>query len=153
MGRFGLYWCARLFSSFRRRTAPIGGCKNGLENTPGSFAGFFQPTPKTHPFTEIGYKSTKDAGISPWAWPERLTDEERKQIFSEETQATLYQAMMEETMNAPFVAGIHLWKWYPKYGQLRAGRRRNSTLFNIDFTPQGKQAEAVMSKYFGLFKN
>lgn len=104
-------------------------------------------------FTEIGYKSTKDAGISPWAWPERLTDEERKQIFSEETQATLYQAMMEETMNAPFVAGIHLWKWYPKYGQLRAGRRGNSTLFNIDFTPQGKQAEAVMSKYFGLFKN
>lgn len=103
-------------------------------------------------FTEIGYKSTKDAGISPWTWPQRLTDDEREIIFSEETQATLYRAMMEETMKAPFVAGIHLWKWYPKYGERQSRRGGNTTAFNIDFTPQGKQAEAVMSEYFGAFK-
>ena len=54
-------------------------------------------------------------------------------------------------MNAPFIAGIHIWKWYPNYQQrLERMKERsgNSSFYDIDFTPQGKQAESVMSKWF-----
>ncbi|HEY9116902.1 MAG TPA: hypothetical protein VIN11_03695 [Roseivirga sp.] len=107
-------------------------------------------------FTEIGYKSTKDAGIEPWQWPERIGREEREAIFSEEAQATLYQGMFEALSNEQFIAGFHLWKWYPKVpesiAEERRGRRGNDDgAFNIDFTPQGKEAEQVMAKYFSQF--
>ncbi len=106
-------------------------------------------------FTEIGYKSTKDSGKEPWTWPQRLPREERASIYSEEMQAQLYEAMMQEVMSAPFIAGIHLWKWYPNY-QERIDRMKersgNSTYYDIDFTPQGKQAERVMEKWFSEFQ-
>lgn len=106
-------------------------------------------------FTEIGYKSTKEAGISPWEWPQRLAFEEREALFSEETQATLYDGMFETLFNQPFIAGFHLWKWYPFYEeQIERFRVQNpeTNYVNIDFTPQGKLAEDVMSKWFTQFQ-
>lgn len=107
-------------------------------------------------FTEIGYKSTKDSGIEPWQWPQRLSEEERESIFSEETQANLYEGMFESLANEPFVAGFHFWKWYPKIPESverESRRRRDDGSFNIDFTPQGKQAERVMAEWFGRMSN
>lgn len=98
-------------------------------------------------FTEVGYKSTKDAGIDPWEWPQRINAEEREKIFSEETQANAYQALFDEVMDEPWFAGLHIWKWYPNYGN-----SRNSSEFNIDFTPQKKQAEQVIIDSFAKFK-
>ena len=46
-------------------------------------------------FTEIGYKSTKDSGIEPWTWPQRLDRNKREAIYSEQVQANLYEAMMQ----------------------------------------------------------
>lgn len=102
-------------------------------------------------FTEIGYKSTKDSGKEPWTWPQRLPQNKRASVYSEEMQAQLYEAMMQEVMSAPFIAGIHLWKWYPNYQeriQKIKKRSGDSTSYDIDFTPQGKKAERVMEKWF-----
>lgn len=99
-------------------------------------------------FTEVGYKSTKDSGIDPWEWPQRLSEEERKGIFSEQTQANAYKALFAEVMDEPWFAGVHIWKWYPGYED----SRRTSTEFNINFTPQKKQAEKVIVEAFAKFK-
>ena len=104
-------------------------------------------------FTEIGYKSTKDAGIEPWQWPQRMPFENREAIHSEEAQANLYTGMFRALMDQPFIAGFHLWKWYPKVSQLeeRSRSRRNpdDSRFNIDFTPQHKKAQQVMKHFYG----
>jgi hypothetical protein len=104
-------------------------------------------------FTEVGYKSTKDAGIDPWEWPQRLNEEERQAIFSEQTQANCFEALFLEVMDEPWIAGVHIWKWYPNYGQNSVRRNSNSTQSNIDFTPQQKLAEKVIVEGFGKMKN
>lgn len=88
-------------------------------------------------FTEAGYKSTTDAAVEPWKWPERgaaVTNE------SEATQQACYQAMFESVWHQPWFAGIYIWKWYP-----RIRHARNL----IDFTPQQKPAEKVLAQWYG----
>lgn len=102
-------------------------------------------------FTEIGYKSTKDAGIEPWQWPQRMSKSDREKIFSEKAQANLYEGMFQALADEPFIAGFHFWKWFPPIPESAERRRRNYTddgAFNIDFTPQNKLAEGVMREWF-----
>ncbi|MEM1044049.1 MAG: glycoside hydrolase [Bacteroidota bacterium] len=86
-------------------------------------------------FTEIGYRDVSFAAARPWEWPERraLAAE-----TDEALQARLYTAFFEEVWPEPWFAGAILWKWYPPSGRSHAG----------DFTPQGKQAEAVIREAF-----
>ena len=84
-------------------------------------------------FTEIGYVNTVDAAIEPWVWP----NERKETELSEEIQAICYEAFFETAWKESWMAGVFFWKWYPD------GRHRNP-----DFTPQGKKAEKVMTKYF-----
>jgi len=100
-------------------------------------------------FTEIGYKSTLDAGIEPWIWPSREGLEERKNKHSEETQAKLYEALFSEVWNEPWLAGIHIWKWFPHNNSTSRTAQQE---YNIGFTPQNKMAEEVMSKWFNKTK-
>ncbi|PZX55679.1 glycoside hydrolase family 113 [Algoriphagus chordae] len=86
-------------------------------------------------FTEIGYCNTVDAAVEPWVWP----NERRETELSEEMQALCYEAFFETAWEEPWMAGVFFWKWYPD------GKHRNP-----DFTPQGKQAEKVMQKYFSM---
>lgn len=102
-------------------------------------------------FTEVGYKSTKDSGIEPWTWPQRINTEKREEIYSEETQAALYEALFSEVMDQPWLAGVHLWKWYPNYEQRLNSRRGSKPYYSIDFTPQAKAAEEVMTKWYRKF--
>ncbi|MFT6213665.1 MAG: hypothetical protein ACJAS3_000049 [Roseivirga sp.] len=102
-------------------------------------------------FTEVGYKSTKDSGITPWEWPQRLAEAERAEIVSEQTQANCFEALFLAVMDEPWLAGIHIWKWYPNYGNNT--NRRNSLMENIDFTPQLKMAEKVVVDGFLKMKN
>ncbi|OEK05809.1 glycoside hydrolase family 113 [Roseivirga misakiensis] len=102
-------------------------------------------------FTEAGYKSTLNSGIEPWEWPQRLSREERETIYSEETQATLYEAMFREVFDQPYIAGIHLWKWYPNYSKPADKSSNRRRFYDIDFTPQGKKAEEVMIDWYGKF--
>lgn len=138
------------------RTDPsIEDLRNGWKQPLAELQAFSNQYQKPILFTEIGYKSTKDAGISPWTWPQQLDRDKRADIYSEDMQAKLYEAMMQEVMSAPFIAGIHIWKWYPNYDERIArikARYGNTDFYDIDFTPQGKQAESVMSKWFSEFQ-
>jgi hypothetical protein len=88
-------------------------------------------------FTEIGYRSTRDAAIEPWRWP-KATDEA---LLSEQAQANCYEAFFQKVWNKKWMAGVYFWKWYPK-----AGHR----LHPVDFTPQQKKAEGILKKWFSL---
>ena len=88
-------------------------------------------------FTELGYKSTANTAIEPWHWLEHYAEEDR--IYSPETQANCYQAFFESVWNKEWMAGIHIWK-------MHTGRKRKNRE-NLDFTPEGKQAEAIIKQY------
>lgn len=90
-------------------------------------------------FTEIGYKTTPDAAIQPWAWPDRtavVTETD------EQTQRLCYEAMFETFWRRPWFRGTFIWKWYPG---LQAD---GSTRRHLDFTPQHKPAEQVMTHWY-----
>jgi len=88
-------------------------------------------------FTEIGYRSSADAAIEPWAWPR---DESAARV-DVETQARCYQAFFATAWQEPWLAGAFIWKWYPE-----AASARRAT----DFTPQGKPAERVLATHYRL---
>jgi hypothetical protein len=84
-------------------------------------------------FTELGYRSTPDAAIEPWRWPERQEE------VSNETQSKCYEAFFQTVWKLDWIAGFYFWKWYP-----HTPRRPT----DADFTPQGKPAEEVMKNWF-----
>jgi hypothetical protein len=84
-------------------------------------------------FTELGYRSTPDAAIEPWRWPQGDED------ISFEAQANCYEAFFQTAWREPWIAGVYFWKWYP-----HTPRREVQS----DFTPQGKPALEVMRKWF-----
>ena len=86
-------------------------------------------------FTEIGYRSDKDAAIEPWAWPEQ----NRAREISNQDQANCYTAFFEAAWNKTWLEGVYFWKWYPH------GPR---SMAELDFTPQGKPAEKIMAENF-----
>ena len=89
-------------------------------------------------FTEAGYKSTADAAVEPWKWPERGADVALNE--SAETQEACYEAMFQAVWHQPWFAGMFIWKWYPR---IRHARNLN------DFTPQQKPAEKVLAQWYG----
>ena len=86
-------------------------------------------------FTEIGYKSTNDAAIEPWKWPQ----DNRAATPSTETQARCYEAFFKTAWQKEWLAGAYFWKWYP---------HDSHRVSEIDFTPQGKPAEKVLLENF-----
>ena len=100
-------------------------------------------------FTEVGYKSTKDSGIEPWVWPQRINRQEREKRYSAQTQTNLYEALFSEVIDEPWMAGVHIWKWFPNYEERLNSRVGSKPFYSIDFTPQQKPAEQVMADWFG----
>lgn len=88
-------------------------------------------------FTEIGYKSTKNAGNIPWEW-NNLSNRFHKQI-SRKTQALCYEAFFNVVWQQPWFAGIHIWEW-----QSRGVSDGN----NNSFTIEGKPALNIVAKGF-----
>lgn len=86
-------------------------------------------------FTEVGYKSTTDAAIEPWLWPSR----EMVSNVSEQTQANAYHAFFSVMWKKDWMEGVYFWKWYPKTPKRSVDH---------DFTPQGKEAEKIMTEWF-----
>jgi len=84
-------------------------------------------------FTEIGFKSI----AAPWINPHKDADE---QEYSEEAQKRCYSIMQQAMNDEDWIKGVYFWKW-PSYLQY-------SEEYNKDFTPCGKQAEAVIKNWF-----
>ncbi len=91
-------------------------------------------------FTEIGYRNVPDAAAQPWRWPSR--GEAATVQPDDALQARLYEAFFESLWRQPWFAGAILWKWHPAADEERRRRRY------LDFTPQGKPAEAVIARWF-----
>lgn len=90
-------------------------------------------------FTEVGYKSTSDAAIEPWKWPERGIKIDLNQSY--ETQANCYEALFQTLWQRKWFGGTFIWKWYP---QVRDNGRDHR-----DFTPQHKPAEKILTFWYG----
>ncbi|SHK87208.1 hypothetical protein SAMN02746009_01709 [Hymenobacter psychrotolerans DSM 18569] len=91
-------------------------------------------------FTEAGYKTTPDAAIQPWAWPDRKAAPAQP---DETTQRLCYEALFETFWPQPWFRGIFIWKWYPGLQPDGPARR------HLDFTPQHKPAGQVMATWYG----
>jgi len=90
-------------------------------------------------FTELGYKSTADSAIDPWTWIDYTSDQNK--TLSTQTQANCYEAFFNSVWKKKWLAGVHIWQWRSDY---KKERGKN----HLEFTPQGKPAEKVITKGF-----
>lgn len=88
-------------------------------------------------FTELGYKSTPNAGIAPWEWNNYQNRFYQK--ISKKTQALCYQALFNTVWQEDWFAGAHLWQWHSR------GKSQGQ---NNDFGLEGKPALNVVAKGF-----
>lgn len=91
-------------------------------------------------FTEMGYKSTTDSAIEPWKWIEYRNDNNAP--LSTVTQANCYTSFFETIWNQDWFAGVYIW-------QMRADHKPNHGKNDLDFTPQSKPAQQIITKAFG----
>jgi len=87
-------------------------------------------------FTEIGYKSVEGATIKPWEW-------NKNGKASQEEQALAFEATSLVFSNKPYLAGVFVWKYFTDMDSYERGNNLKG------FTPYGKKAEGVLSKWFG----
>ncbi len=83
-------------------------------------------------FTELGYRSVKYVGLSPWDWSPG--------IYDGNNQARAYEAAFRVLGNKPWLAGVFWWDWMPGEGNGGPG--------NTDFTVIGKPAESVVTAWY-----
>ncbi len=95
-------------------------------------------------FSELGYKSTPDAGIEPWVWANAINSLYKK--VSYKTQANCYEAFFQTFWKKDWFDGVHFWEW-------QASRNHHRKRKDINFTPQQKPAENIMTKWFGRMGN
>jgi hypothetical protein len=87
-------------------------------------------------FTELGYRSIQGAYRDPWDWS-------RDAAYSEVDQANSYAALFDYWNKYPWMRGVQLWRWaiYPP----------GANSGDKDYVPQNKQAQGVMTQYWGGF--
>lgn len=89
-------------------------------------------------FTELGYKSTTDAGIRPWEWNSMQNRLHKK--ISKRTQALCYQAFFNTVWKESWLKGVHFWEWQSRITETDGN--------NNDFVVQGKPALNIIAKEF-----
>lgn len=83
--------------------------------------------------TEAGYPSIVGAARTPWRWPDK-TDTAHPAL-----QADLYEALFQICAAGAWCQGIFWWKYY---------EQPESTPHELDYSPRGKPAERVMSRWY-----
>lgn len=94
---------------------------------------FQQSTGKPLLFGEIGYRSIDGSHWNPWDWG-------RGGAPNEGEQANAYDALMGYWNDHGYMAGVFWWDWSTNPSAGGAG--------NTHYTPQNKQAETVMTRWF-----
>lgn len=89
-------------------------------------------------FTEFGYLSVDSAGWRTWEL-ERGVEE---RAINQTAQANCLEALFSTFQAEPWWAGGFLWKWFPNMQGHEGYPER-------DYTPQGKQGEGVLRKWYG----
>lgn len=85
-------------------------------------------------FTEVGYKSVKNAHHEPWNW-------ENWGSYDPKLQANAYDALFRFWSERDYAAGVLMWDWN---SDPQAGGEGD-----LDYTPKNKQAYSVLSFWFG----
>ncbi|MHB1390918.1 MAG: glycoside hydrolase family 113 [Thermoleophilia bacterium] len=85
-------------------------------------------------FTEIGYRSIQNVGVTPW-------DYWTHEIYNGDNQARAYEAAFEVLQTKPWLAGVFWWNW--------AVGDSNGGAGDTGYTVHGKPAEAVLTSWFG----
>lgn len=89
-------------------------------------------------FTEFGYLSVDGAAGKTWELEKNIDHLDK----NEDAQATALEALFDAFWNEDFWAGGFLWKWFPD-GHGHEGYPEK------DYTPQGKLAESIITKWYG----
>jgi len=84
--------------------------------------------------TEIGYRSMDNTHADPWDWG-------RDGNVNEEEQARNYEALLSYWNDQSSMAGVYFWKWE---ADPNAGGNADT-----GYTPQNKQAQEVLTTWFG----
>lgn len=84
-------------------------------------------------FTEFGYRNIDNPYTKPW-------ESDRNVPANNTQQVKAYDAFFSTWKGSQQLAGLYVWKWF--IGD------RHSRGQNSGFTPQGKPAEKLLSKYF-----
>ncbi len=85
-------------------------------------------------FTEFGYRSMDFCAKSPWDYSNEFP-------VNQQAQSIAIQALFESVWHQEWFAGGFLWKWFPD-------RKRHLGENDTQFSPQGKQAEGVVRKWY-----
>ena len=96
-------------------------------------------------FTEQGYRSTRDAAVRPWEWPEHGIGARgsKGSVVDLEVQADCYETFFRVVWKQPWVAGVYWWKWFPTDSVITNRGAENPT-----FSPQGKPAQDVLTRWY-----
>ncbi len=89
-------------------------------------------------FTEYGYLSVDGAAGKTWELEKRV----KSLDINERAQANGYEALFKSFWKEDFWAGGFLWKWFPE-GNGHEGYPER------DYTPQNKEAERILSEWYG----
>jgi len=88
-------------------------------------------------FTEVGFKSVEGTAIKPWEW-------KQDGKTSQGEQALAFQATSIAFRDKPYLAGLFVWKYFTDNNSYERGNNEKG------FTPYGKEAEKVISGWFGV---
>ena len=88
-------------------------------------------------FTEYGYLSVDGCAFNTWELEDRLPDCRTNEL----AQANAYEALFTVWSQEPYWQGGFLWKWYPQIN-------RHHRHLDKDYTPQGKIAQNVITRWF-----
>lgn len=118
-------------------TPEITALKNAWQPICARLRSFSQKQKRLVLFTEFGYLSVDGCGWRNW---ELERDIERLPV-NEQAQANCLEAMMGTLQTESWWAGGFLWKWFPNM-------RGHEGYPERDYTPQGKQGENVLRKWY-----
>ncbi len=80
---------------------------------------------------EVGFKSVRGSGVTPYDW-------QYAGIMDEESQAHAYRTILETLQRKSWLVGIYFWHWDPILKQDSLG-----------YTPYNKKAAEVLREYWG----
>jgi len=97
-------------------------------------------------FSEFGYMSLDGCAFNTW----ELESKRSETPVNELAQANSLDALFEVFWKEDWWGGGFIWKWYPNY---QKGEGRRARFRAGDYTPQGKQSEEILKKwYLGMKK-
>ena len=103
---------------------------------------FHEKTSKPIIFTEYGYMSIDGCAHKNW----ELESIRTEIPVNEQAQANAIEAVFEIFWEEDWWGGSFLWKWYPYY--VKGGKHEWKEFHAADYSPQGKIAEKVLTKWF-----